>query len=150
MQQNRRTFIKFTVAGIVIAAAGYTVVKLVSPLERSIASILERELEGLKVGKKDIARFAEIAAKQNPWDFGPRTRKLLGLYSSVNVRHLPLPFKKEYKDHCDKIVEKFLLSTDFFINKMDESKPVVFSGRIWGPYATPCMNPFSAIFYPSV
>ena len=90
-----------------------------------------------------------MAVKENPWNIGPKTEKMLGLYSAVNTRLLPLPFKTEYKAICDKIVEKFLLSTDFFLNKMDESRPIVFSGRIWGPYSTPCMNPFSALFYPA-
>jgi hypothetical protein len=45
------------------------------------------------------------------------------------------------------ITQEYLLSTDFFRNKMDESRIVKYIG-FYNPYQMPCTNPFSSTFYP--
>ncbi len=47
-----------------------------------------------------------------------------------------------------KLVQTYLVSTDFFLNKMDESKTVKYINRNM-PYKMPCYNPFSFLYYPS-
>ena len=46
------------------------------------------------------------------------------------------------------LIKYFLLSTDFFLNKTDESKVVNYLG-FYGPYTGTYVNPFSFIVYPS-
>ena len=45
------------------------------------------------------------------------------------------------------LVKDFLQATDFFYNKMDESKEVKYTG-LYNVYQKPCSNPFSHYFYP--
>ena len=58
-----------------------------------------------------------------------------------------LPYTVNYNAYRNKIVLIFLLSTNFFVNRMDESKPVYFTS-VYDPYQIPCSNPFSNLFYP--
>jgi hypothetical protein len=144
---NRRKFIKLAAAGTVVVGVGYGATRALRPFERSIADILKKDLKGLKIKPTDIEKFAVQAATENPWGLGSMQQRLIGLYGTPGFRWLPLPYKDKYVEYRDQIVARFLLSTDFFLNKMDESKEVNYLGRIWGPYAMPCMNPFSAMFY---
>ncbi len=45
------------------------------------------------------------------------------------------------------LIKYYLLSTDFFINKMDESKVVNYLG-LYNPYKSPIPNPFAYTLYP--
>jgi hypothetical protein len=71
------------------------------------------------------------------------------LRAQVNLKsiyYLGLDIKKS--EMVTELVQKYLLSTDFFLNKMDESKPVKYLGVVYTPYAKPCFNPFSSLYYP--
>lgn len=142
---NRRKFIKLTIEGVLALGAGYIGIKTFSSFKKVIIDILYADLHGMKIREGDIEKFAEHAAANNPWEFNERKKKLMATYDPI--KWMPLPFKKEYKLYRDEVVRRFLLSTDFFINKMDESKEIKYTGIIWGPYSTPCLNPFSSMFY---
>lgn len=58
-----------------------------------------------------------------------------------------LGYNWEKSDRIRDLIKYFLLSSDFFINKMDESKPVNYIG-IYNPYTSPLSNPYSFILYP--
>jgi hypothetical protein len=45
------------------------------------------------------------------------------------------------------LVKYYLLSTDFFINRADESKEIKYLG-LYSPYKSPVPNPFSFALYP--
>lgn len=53
----------------------------------------------------------------------------------------------ESSNTLKEIIKYFLLSTDFFINKMDESKTVKYLG-LYSPYKSPVPNPFAYTLYP--
>ena len=144
---HRRKFIKYSIFGAAALGLGYTGFKVFTPYQNSIAAILKEDLKGLKVNEDDIIKFSEQASKENVWGLDDNQQKVMGLYDSGLFKRMPLPYQEKYRFWRDQIVGTFLLSTDFFINKMDESKPIVYSGRIWGPYRSSCMNPFSAIYY---
>lgn len=147
---GRRKFLKLAAAGVVLAGAGYSVVKLTASFEDTIVAVLKNDLSGLNIKDATIAAFAKIAAQQNPWQYGPKEQRLISMYSGIPVSHLPLPYKKQFQTYKHEITTRFLLSSDFFLNKMDETKEITFSGKLWAPYAMPCMNPFSNLFYPEV
>ena len=142
---SRRKFLKLTAAGALALGAGYVGLKTFSPFRKVIVDILYADLKGLKIKQGDIEKFADEAAMQNPWKFNAKKQKLMAMYGPI--KWMPLPFKKEYKIYRDDVVSRFLLSSNFFTNKMDESKEISYTGVIWGPYSTPCMNPFSSMFY---
>ncbi len=142
---SRRRFIKLSVASILAVGVGYVGIKTFATFKNVIIDILHADLEGLNIKQGEIEKFALQASQSNPWGFNEKKKKLLALYRSS--RNIPLPFKEEYKMYRDEIVSRFLLSTDFFLNKMDERKEIKYTGVIWGPYTTPCINPFSSLFY---
>lgn len=146
---DRRKFLKLGIAGATVAPIAYLGYKIMSPLQKSIFDILKQDLNGLKVNENDILKFADQAAVENPWGFSASKCKFISLYNSLNFKWFPLPYKYKYDQYRADIVGRFLLSTDFFINKMDESKNITYIGIIYSPYKTPCSNPFSASFYPS-
>jgi hypothetical protein len=47
----------------------------------------------------------------------------------------------------NQLLTAYLLSTDFFTNKMDESKTIKYVG-LYNPYTRPCAHPFSNNVYP--
>lgn len=54
----------------------------------------------------------------------------------------------EHSDRLRDLIKYFLLSTDFFINKTDERKPVKYLG-LYSPYKSPIPNPYSYLIYPA-
>jgi hypothetical protein len=54
----------------------------------------------------------------------------------------------EKSDRIRDLIKYFLLSTDFFINKTDERKPVNYLG-LYSPYKSAITNPYSFIIWPA-
>ncbi len=146
---NRRNFIKLSIAATALAPVAYLGYQAMLPFQKTIQNILIKDLAGLKVKSEDIDKFAAQAAQENPWGFSGSKVKFISFYNSIHNQWLPLPFKYKYEQYRADIVGRFLLSTDFFINKMNESKDITYIGIIYSPYKTPCSNPFSAAYYPS-
>ena len=147
---SRRKFLKIAAAGVVLTGAGYSLVKLTASFEDAIIIVLRNDLSGLNIKDTTISAFAKMAAQQNPWQYGSREQRLISMYGGIPISYLPLPYKKQFLTYKHEITTRFLLSSDFFINKMDETKEITFSGKLWAPYTMPCMNPFSNLFYPEV
>lgn len=53
----------------------------------------------------------------------------------------------ENSDQIMELIKYYLLSSNFFINKMDESKTVKYLG-LYSPYKSPVPNPFAYTLYP--
>ncbi|KIO75679.1 hypothetical protein TH53_19555 [Pedobacter lusitanus] len=60
-----------------------------------------------------------------------------------------LGFNKDRSNQIFELIKFYLLSTDFFIHQMDESKTVNYLG-LYSPYKSPVPNPYSFVLYPSV
>lgn len=58
-----------------------------------------------------------------------------------------LRFNWEKSNAIYDLVKYYLLSTDFFIYKMDENREVKYLG-LYSPYKSPVPNPYSFIIYP--
>jgi len=58
-----------------------------------------------------------------------------------------LGFNKDKSNQIFELIKFYLLSTDFFIHKMDESKMVSYLG-LYSPYKSSVPNPFSFVLYP--
>lgn len=134
---KRRKFIQLT--GIAAAGAAIPGIAYLSTnLKDSAAEIIINEFHYLKLDREGVNKFVEVFLQKYPpsskFTAKVRTANLLNLKASD--ARLGSTITKEY-----------LLSTDFFRNKMDESKVVKYIG-FYDPYHMPCTNPFSATFYP--
>lgn len=144
---NRRKFILNGLAALGVITIGHQGYKALSPFENTVANLLNEDLWFLKITQKDIDQFASDLEKTNALGFGLPQKTIIKLYANSYLKNVPLPYMNRYIVYRNEIVGRFLLSTDFFLNKMDESKPVKYMGKIWSPYTTPCMHPFSSMYY---
>lgn len=146
---QRRKFIKLAGLGVLVglgAAATYT---LLAPFESIIFSVLKRDLKNLNIAENDMRSYAHDAALHNPYHFSIAKIKMISLFSQLeNIGIKGRPFYNKYKQYRSDMVGNFLLSTDFFWNKLSEKDEIKYSGRIFTPYNYPCGNPFSNRYYP--
>ncbi|MFT3948645.1 MAG: hypothetical protein QM763_16905 [Agriterribacter sp.] len=146
---RRRRFISIiTLATAGLTAGAYIVLE---DFERFARKIIMKDTAQLKINSGEVDKFFRAAREKKIWDdiFPFHHRQILKWHYYINNGLFTLPYVANYNAYRSKIVATFLLSTDFFINKMDESKPVHFT-MLYNPYLTPCLNPFSDIFYPEV
>ena len=136
---KRRKFLKLTgiaAAGVAIPGVAY----LSTNLKDSTAAIIINEFHYLKLDREGVNKFVEAYLQKYPpnskFTAKVRSANLLGMKAS-NARLGSM------------ITQEYLLSTDFFRNKMDESRIVKYIG-FYNPYQMPCTNPFSSTFYPPV
>ncbi len=147
---NRRTFLLSSI-GIFATASGIWSVKsgYLSGNERkrnTIFTVFEKRLAYLKWDKKEVMDFIQdfmvnidnqiyIKGKLNKFSF------LYPLYNYTNLLD-KTPFASKIRSFEEKVVTNFLMSTDFFRNGADETKPVKYL-FYYDPYAAPCQNPLA-------
>ncbi|ALI99897.1 twin-arginine translocation signal domain-containing protein [Rufibacter tibetensis] len=139
---NRRSFLKLTgLAGaalITLPSLGYV---YTSNQDAAVGIILD-ELKYLKLDKKGVEQFV-----QNYFQNHYVKDSLRAQINLKSIYFLDLNIQKS--EMVTKMVQDYLLSTDFFMNKMDETKTVKYMG-VYTPYKRPCANPFSSFYYPQV
>lgn len=135
---KRRTFLKLSGLG----AAGFLSLPAVAYVSTSVKSgavgILLNEFKFLKIDEKGVENFVEDFFSKYSYDL---TYHMKIKYYSI------LGITSERSNLIHDLANKYLLSTDFFRNRMDESKLVRYTG-LYNPYQMPCSNPFSNIYYP--
>ncbi|MDO1446008.1 hypothetical protein Q0590_07080 [Rhodocytophaga aerolata] len=134
---QRRKFLGLTAIGataIAIPAIGFGAVSTKS----AITGIIQKELSYLNLDKQGIEQYAAdyLQYEGNV----PRIELKLKMYRLLGVN-------SEKSSIVSALIEKYLLSTDFFLKNMDESRKINYIGY-YNPYNSPCANPFSAQFYP--
>lgn len=137
---RRRNFIKLTSLGIAALAlpafGAYS-----TSTQEALTGIIFNEFHFLKIDPKGVEQFV----KDYYTLMGTKQR----FYISLKTKAYYL-----FKVDSDKsqlirtLTTLYLLSTDFFLNRMDESKEVKYLGW-YNPHKTPCANPFSSIYYPT-
>jgi hypothetical protein len=143
---NRRRFIQITIVGGFAAAVGaYMMLAFRSAVRRMIAA----DTAGLKIEEGSIDRFI-ADAEQEFWlqRYGLAKRALIGLHTHTRGMLGLLPFKGKYLQYRSEIVGQFMLSTDYFYNKMDDNIQVNYAA-FFNPHKGPCANPFSSAIYPA-
>jgi len=136
---NRRKFISIT--GIGAAALAIPAVSLFSQsLHESAADIIYREFDYLNLDKEGVDKYVHEYLIKNRDNLSYEIK--MRAFNLFQVK----PDKSTIITH---MTQNYILSTDFFINKMDESQPVHYVGA-YNPYTTPCANPFASIYYPSI
>lgn len=114
-----------------------------------VIKMLKADLSYLKIDEANFERFVKEADQKKHWQnkFFDWKKKQLVRFSFLVDAILPtFPYKYKYNQYRSDIIGDFLLSTDFFVNKMDTSKPVTYIG-LYNPYMRPCSNPFSNLYY---
>jgi hypothetical protein len=132
---KRRTFL--TIAGIGSAVAAFASFKFfTTPFDKSAQAIIEEELPFLKLDPEGIAAFLKDYDKGRDrlYQWTIKGYGLLGITSAQSGK-------------IHQLVSNYLLSTDFFQNKMDESRVIRYVA-LYDPYLRPCAHPFSHLQYP--
>ncbi len=138
---ERRNFLRLTGLGVAVVAVPTFGFLASSPQEAAV-NIVVNELEYLKIQRSEVERFVG--------EFYQNIKRNKELYTQFRLRALSLfKVKADDSEMVDLLTRTFLSSTDFFMNKMDESKPVRYLG-LYNAYRTPCANPFSSTYYPLV
>lgn len=118
--------------------------------ESLVRKIIIKDTSSLKVSFEEIDKYLDAARRNKHLisDMPLSNQQLLKWHYYLDNSWFALPYNNKNNVDRSKIVGDFLLSTDFFTNKMDISKPVKFTA-VYDPYQKPCCNPFSNIFYPN-
>lgn len=135
---KRRRFLKMTgltAGGLLIPGALYVTQ---GSAKKYAVLLIERELDYLKLETGSVARYVDDCFKAAAEKTSERLKWKTFYYLRVSWRK---------SDQLQELIKYYLLSSDFFINKMDESKPVKYLG-LYSPYKSPIPNPFSYILYP--
>lgn len=141
---ERRRFLQFLGAGSVLAAVG---VLGISSFDSSIKNMIQEDTKGMKIKEKDVDEFLSDAKKEMFWQQYDLTKRgfiVAHTWLGLEV----LPYKIKYTQYRSQIVGAFLLSTDYFTNKMDPEREIQYTG-FYNPYKRACASPFSNFYYPA-
>lgn len=131
---KRRQFI--TIAAIGGVVSGLASLKFIThPFESVAKGIIKSELNYLKLDEDGLDRFVADYSrlKDRNYKLTMKGYSLFGINSS-----------RSGKVH--QLVSAYLLSSDFFQNKMDETRTIKYIG-LYDPYSRPCSHPFSHVHY---
>lgn len=146
---KRRKFL--ITAGIGALVAGFGGYVYFESFEKTIRKIIVKDTRELNVSEAEIDKFMAATRKENFWKktyaFGHQ--QVIKWHYYIDNALFSLPYERNYQFYRGRIVAMFLLSTNFFQDKMDEKIPVKFT-TVYDPYQSPCSNPFSNIYYPEV
>lgn len=127
---KRRKFLTIAGIGAVIAAVASGKF-LTTPFESSVAALIKDELSFLRLDEEGLDKFANDYART-------ASRKFKIIVKGYDL--LGIGAAQSGKIHH--IVSTYLLSSDFFLNKMDEKRVVKYVA-LFDPYLRPCAHPFS-------
>lgn len=135
---KRRKFLLLLGVGtgsVVVPASFY----FLSPTIKAYALLLiKRELAYLKLADDSIEKYVEDYFESAQNDLMSKLKWKAMYFLRIGPEQSTILFE---------LVKYFLLSSDFFIHKMDEQQPVNYLG-LYSPYKSPVPNPFSFVLYP--
>ena len=143
---TRRNFILLSILGLI---AIFFALIGIPTFNNTIEKILKKDLNFLKIQDGAISKFVKEADESGHWNtlYFDRNKKIIVVLYTIFLNPIiKLPSQYKYTQLREKIVGEFLLSTDFFMNKMDESREIQYFS-IYDPYKRPCSNPFSSLYY---
>lgn len=107
-------------------------------LKKYATLVLKKELYYLKLEPEGVSTYVNDYFKAIGNDMVSTIKWKILYYSNSNW---------EKSDRIRDLIKYYLLSSDFFINKTDESKPVNYLG-FFNSYKSPMPNPYSFVLYP--
>ncbi len=149
-KMSRRAFIISSTVGIFAVATGVWTIKsgylnTHDRMTKTIFAVFEKRLSYLKLDKTQVMTFIKdfITHPKNQ-GYLPKIRRLsffYPLYAHTNLLEKTSVASK-IRSFEERIVTKFLFSTNFFREGADETKPVKYLSY-YDPYKMPCQNPFA-------
>ena len=113
----------------------------VSPgIKKYAARLIEKELSYLKLDKAGVSNYIKDYFKNGSNNVMANVKWKVLYYSRSDSNN---------SNNINDLLRYYLLSTDFFLNQMDVSKPVNYIG-IFDPYKSPIANPYSYILLPKI
>lgn len=136
---KRRKFLEIAGIGAAVVLLPISVFLAVKSLEDIAVDLITNEFDYLKLDPDGVRKYVQdYLQKDKP-----------GIASSIKWRsYYVLNFHSKDSDNIKFLVTYYLLSSDFFINKMDESKTVRYMG-INHQYTAPCSSHFSYLIFPN-
>lgn len=134
----RRKFIALLGIGTASIVALPSLGLVTDSFQKSAAGLIMNELHFLKLDRKGVEQFVADYFKIFKYNLAYEFK--VKCYYLFDVRSNKSTLVTDLSNY-------YLLSTDFFRNRMDENKEVKYIG-LYNPYKTPCSNPFSNIYYP--
>lgn len=134
---NRRKFLFLSgvaTGAVVIPASVYFVS---GSVKKYAVLLIEKELDYLKLEPGSVIKYVD--------DYLQNNNDVISRLKFKTIYYFDINWKKS--NHLKELIKYYLLSTDFFINKMDESKLVRYLGQ-YSPYKSPVPNPFAYTLYP--
>jgi hypothetical protein len=135
---ERRQFIRLAGVGagmVVIPPALYF---LAPGVKEYAVQLIKKELYYLKLAHGSAEKYVEDY-------FNVRKNDLVSNLKWKVTYYLQLDYK--HSERSRDLIKYYLMSTDFFIHKADESKTVNYLG-LYSPYTSPVPNPYSFVIYP--
>lgn len=113
----------------------------------AVDRIVREELSYLPINDSVFSAFMRDVKQQRAINhLGPQKEWFIRLHFLLGKSGVLLPYRYKYEQYKSQIVGAFLLSTDFFYDGMDESKPITYV-TLYHPYKNACSNPFSSLYY---
>jgi hypothetical protein len=131
---KRRKFLAIAgIGGVVAALASFKFIT--HPFESVAKGIIKGELDYLTLEEAGLEKFVAEYSKLKDRNY-KLTMKGYSLFGVNSAR----------SGKVHQLVSAYLLSTDFFQNKMDETRTIKYVG-LYDPYTRPCAHPFSHTYY---
>jgi hypothetical protein len=134
----RRKFIALTGVGVGMCVIPASLYFVAPDVKKFAVLVLKRELFYLKLESGGVLKYVDDYFKAIGNDIVSTLKWKILYYSNANW---------ERSDRIRDLVKYYLLSSDFFIHKTDESKLVNYLG-LFNSYKSPIPNPYSFILYP--
>lgn len=133
---KRRKFLAIAgVGGVLAAFASFKFIT--DPFDKVAKGIIKAELDYLELDEAGLDQFVAEYSKLKDRNY-KLTMKGYSLFGINSTR----------SGKVHQLVSAYLLSSDFFQNKMDEKRVVKYVG-LYDPYSRPCAHPFSHAHYAS-
>jgi hypothetical protein len=134
---KRRNFLRLTgIAAAAVAAIPGFSLYYASAKDSAVDLILD-EYKFLKIDKAEVVKYVDDFFNYHPVEASIPWKMKIKLHHYVNFQTV----------RSRLLIDGFLPATDFFLNKMDESRPITYL-TLYDPHKRPCSNPFSSLYYP--
>ena len=132
---KRRKFLVIAGIGTVAAAALASFKFITDPFEGVAKGIIKSELSYLTLDEEGLDKFIGDYARLKDRNY-KLTMKGYSLFGVNSAR----------SGKVHQLISAYLLSSDFFQNKMDDKRTIKYIG-LYDPYTRPCAHPFSHVHY---
>lgn len=142
---NRRKFLK---AGILTIISALLATWIIPSFKQTVYKIISTDCAKLNVNPDHIDQFIQDAYQDKFWDrFNMQKKLIIIFFTYLSFTKSFMPYFNKYIMYRGQITGQFLLSTNFFINRMSVNETIEYV-QFHNPYKQPCNNPFSNLFYP--